>query len=207
MSIEHIEVLVEEPSMEAALRLLLPRVLGECSFDIHVHQCKHDLLKHLLPRLRGYANWIPSNWRIVVIVDRDDDDCRVLKDRLNQMAWDAGLATRPSSGHGPWSVVNRIAVEELESWYFGDWQAVLSAYPKVPPTIPYKAKYRDPDAIRGGTWEAFERILRRAGYFVGGLRKIEAAKAVAEHMRPERNTSHSFRVLLSALCEQQSLIE
>ncbi len=30
MSVDHIEVLVEEPSMEAAMRLLLPHIVGEC---------------------------------------------------------------------------------------------------------------------------------------------------------------------------------
>jgi len=44
----------------------------------------------------------------------------------------------------------------------------------VSPTIPNHAGYRDPDAIRGGTWEAFERILKRHDYFKTGLRKVEA---------------------------------
>ncbi len=34
----------------------------------------------------------------------------------------------------------------------------------------------DPDAIPGGTWEAFERVLQRSGYFQTGLRKLEAAQ-------------------------------
>jgi hypothetical protein len=25
-------------------------------------------------------------------------------------------------------VVNRLAIEELEAWYFGDWEAVRAAY-------------------------------------------------------------------------------
>ena len=35
MSVEHVEVLVEEPSAEAALRLLLPRILGAMSFQVY----------------------------------------------------------------------------------------------------------------------------------------------------------------------------
>jgi hypothetical protein len=35
MTVEHVELLVEEPSMEAALRLLLPRILGELSFEVY----------------------------------------------------------------------------------------------------------------------------------------------------------------------------
>ncbi|MCK6564970.1 MAG: DUF4276 family protein, partial [Dehalococcoidia bacterium] len=75
------------------------------------------------------------------------------------------------------------------------------AYPKVDGNIPQQAKYRSADAIQGGTWEAFERVLKKAGYFQTGLRKIEAARAVATHMDPERNASPSFRTLRSALLE------
>jgi len=200
MTVEHVEVLVEEPSMEAALRLLLPKMIGMLSYEVYPHQCKDELLQRLPERLRGYAYWLPASWRIVVIVDRDDDDCQKLKARLEKIARDSGFVTRSRNKNG-YQVVNRLAVEELEAWYFGDWQAVRSAYPRVSPNVPAKARYRDPDAVRGGTWEALERILRRARYFERGLRKIEAARAIAEHMDPKRNTSRSFQVLRSALCE------
>jgi uncharacterized protein DUF4276 len=137
----------------------------------------------------------------VVLVDRDDDDCGELKQRMENVAADAGLRTRTVAGAIDYVVVNRLAVEELEAWYFGDWQAVRSAYPKAPETIPRKAPYREPDAIRGGTWEAFERVLKKAGYFRNGLRKIEAARAVAAHWDVDGNSSHSFRVLRDVLRE------
>ena len=75
------------------------------------------------------------------------------------------------------------------------------AYPRVPLTIPQKARYRDTDAIRGGTWEAFERILQRAGYFRNGLRKIEAARTIAEYWNPETNSSRSVQVFRNVLLE------
>ena len=171
MSVEHVEVLVEEPSMEAALRELLPKILMELSFQIYPSQGKVDLLQHLPDRLRGYAGWLPKNWRVVVVVDRDDDDCLKLKGNLEQMARAAGLMTRARASGKPSSVINRLAIEELEAWYFGDWDAVKAAYPRVSVKIPQQAKYREPDAIAGGTWETFERILKKAGYFKTGLRK------------------------------------
>jgi hypothetical protein len=201
MSVEHVEILVEEPSMETALRLLLPKVIGQLSFEIYPHQCKDDLLARLPERLRGYRHWLPQNWRIVVLVDRDNDACLQLKGRLEQVALDAGLKTKSTVTVGPYAVVNRLAIEELEAWYFGDWDAVKSAYPRVSINIPRKEKYRDPDDIAGGTWEAFERILKRKGYFVGGLRKIEAARTIAQYMEPHRNRSKSFQVFRSALQE------
>ena len=60
MSVGHIEVLVEEPSIESALRLLLPMMLNKTSFEIYTHQGKSELLERLPQRLRGYANWLPK---------------------------------------------------------------------------------------------------------------------------------------------------
>src|SRR4051794_27932317 len=119
MRAEHFELLVEEPSMEAFLTELLPRLLGDqATFTIHTHQGKADLLAKLNARLRGYAKWLPPNTRIVVLVDRDDEDCRALKQRLEAGARAAGLQSR-KSGASPWRIVTRIAIEELEAWYFG----------------------------------------------------------------------------------------
>jgi len=200
MTVEHVEVLVEEPSMEAALLALLPKLLGAISFQIHAFQCKQELLRHLPARLRAYRSWLPQDWRILVLVDRDSEQCHAVKQSLEDMARGADLVTRSAAAGGPYVVLNRLAIEELEAWYFGDWQAVRAAYPRVIATIPAKQGYRNPDAIRG-TWQAFERILRRSGYFRGGLRKVEAARSIARHMDPSRNTSYSFRIFANAVTE------
>lgn len=198
---QHFEVLVEEPSMEAFLRGLLPRLLPpDRTFAIHPFQGKQDLLGKLEGRLRGYAAWLPADWRIVVVVDRDDDDCRQLKQQIEQAAAKVGLKTRSCSS-SCWQLVNRIAIEELEAWYFGDWQAVQAAYPKVPATVPQQARYRNPDAISGGTWEAFERILQKHGYFKGGLPKIEVARTLGSLFDPSRCRSPSFVCFRDAVLE------
>jgi hypothetical protein len=196
--IEHLEILVEEPSAEAALRALLPRFLGHVTFEVHPHSGKQSLIQKLPNRLKGYAAWIPKTWRIVVVVDRDDDDCMALKKQLETVAAKATIVTR-SANSRVFALVNRIAIEELEAWYFGDWEAVRAAYPKVSATIPAKSRYRDPDAISGGTWEALEQILQAGGYMQGGLRKIEAARTIAAWMLPERNTSRSFQSFWNAV--------
>jgi hypothetical protein len=205
MSVEHVEVLVEEPSMEAALRQLLPRLMGDLSFEIYTHQGKRDLLERLPERLKGYKKWLPVNFRIVVVIDRDNDDCIELKSRLELIAKEAGFTTRSSASNKRYIVVNRLAIEELEAWYFGDWDAVRSAYPRVPVGIPWKKGFRDPDAISGGTWEIFERILNKAGYFKGGLRKIEAARTIVKNFKPTKNTSKSYQVFRDTMLELASL--
>lgn len=108
----HLEFLVEEPSMETFLNGLLPRLLpGDCAFSIHPFQGKQTLLRKLEDRLRGYRKWLPVDWRIVVLVDCDDDGCRALKERLEGAAGWSGLRTRSQAGGDPWQVVNRIAIE------------------------------------------------------------------------------------------------
>ncbi len=188
--------------MEAFLRALLPRCLpAEVTFNIHVFQGKFDLLKHLENRLRGYASWIPPHWRIIVVLDCDDDDCYQLKAKMEKCAENAGLRTRSHGLKSNWHVVNRIAVEELEAWYFGDWEAVIAAYPRVPKRVVQQTKYRNPDKIAGGTWQAFERVLQRHGYFAGGLPKIEVARAVGGRYDPRRSRSPSFAVFHTAVLE------
>lgn len=202
MRVEHLEILVEERSMEVFLRELLPRLLGErATFNVHPSQGKDDLLRNLPARLRGYAAWLPEHWRVIVVVDRDDQDCHALKAMMEEASAGAGLPTRSSGGAGSWRVATRIAIEELEAWYFGDWSAVQEAYPKVPKTLADKAAYRDPDKIVGGTWEAFERVLRKAGYFQSGLSKIEVARLLGQRLDATRNRSHSFGVFRDAVLE------
>ena len=199
----HVEFLVEEPSAEAALNNIVPRIIGRgLTFTIHPHQGKPDLLKCLPDRLRGYARWLPPDWRIVVLVDQDREDCRRLKARLESAASEAGLTTQTAAGAASRiQVVNRIAVEELEAWFLGDAEALCTAFPKVSKTFEKRAKYRHPDGIAGGTWEALERLLQGAGYFRGGLAKVGAAAAISKHMDPSRNRSPSFAVFRGALAE------
>jgi hypothetical protein len=198
--LEKLIVMVEEPSMEAALEILLPKMLGEVEFQIIRFQCKDDLLKQLPNQLRGYQAWLPENWAIIVLLDRDDDDCIVLKQELENIAANAGLVTKTHAGTGNrFRVANRIAIEELEAWYFGDWNAVHLAYPRVSITVHQKAAFRNPDTIRGGTWEAFERELKKSGYFKTGLRKCECARTIAPYMNIKQNSSKSFQVFCDAI--------
>jgi hypothetical protein len=202
MGMPHIELLVEEPSAEAALSELLPKIIGDrATWTIHPHQGKKDLLTKLPSRLKGYASWLPQDASIVVLIDEDRENCRRLKQRLEKAAVDARLSTSNArSRGGRIQVVNRIAVEELEAWFFGDVEALMQAYPRIPATLSQKSRYRDPDAILGGTWEALERVLQKAGYFKGGLPKIEAARSIARKMNPQHNRSRSF------CCFRDSLI-
>lgn len=197
----HIEFLVEEESAGKFLNIMLPKLFGnDLSWKIHVYQGKRDLLRKLPGRLRGYAHWLPQDWRIVVLVDQDKDDCAVLKMKMEEAAFQSNLTTKTSvSTSREFQVLNRIAIEELEAWFFGDVQAIEMAYPGVPHGIDRKKRFRDPDRIKGGTWEALQQLLQKAGYHKGGLAKVRAAKDIASGMDPKRNRSISFKVFVEGL--------
>lgn len=139
-----------------------------------------------------------------MLIDEDRQDCRELKRRLDLAARNARFVTKSNVADRRFTVLNRIAIEELEAWFFGDPVALASAFPGVSPTLGSKAAYRNPDAIGGGTWEALQRVLQRAGYYAGGMPKIAVARAMAIHMEPARNSSASFACFvqgLASLCQ------
>jgi hypothetical protein len=196
----HVEILLEEPSAEAFLQTIFPSILPPpVTWNPVIFQGKADLLRNLEPRLKGYHKWIPDDWRIVVLIDEDRQDCHTLKQQMEAAAFKAGFATKTNPQRGVFKVINRIAVEELEAWLFGDIQALVEAYPGVSPNLGAKARFRQPDTIAGGTWEALEQILQQAGYYGGGLPKIEAAREVGQRMKLARNTSKSFKHFVAAL--------
>lgn len=190
--------------MEAFLEDLLPRIVPQAvDRKIINHGSKWQLLQRLPNRLVGYAR-IPVLHRpkILILIDRDDDDCVVLKQRLEDGCRHAGLTsrTRPS-GDGLFDVVNRIVIEELEAWYFGDVAAMAREWPGVPATLAAQARFRDPDAIAGGTHEVLLSVLQKAGHFRGQERlpKIDAARRMGAGIDPARNRSASFKHFMTGL--------
>lgn len=204
-----IHIHVEEPSMEAYLLELLPRLDVDCaSVKIINHTNKQKLLREIPARIRGYSR-IPQEFRplTLVLVDRDDDDCRALKQTLEDAANQAGLITKSTAADESFEVVNRIVIEELEAWHFGDISSLADEYPGVPLSLGNKAPYRDPDAILGGTHEALLRVLQSAGHYpnLPTLPKVETARRLAKRNDFLNNRSGSFqqfRLGLTALAYQ-----
>jgi hypothetical protein len=196
----HIEFLVEESSAEVVLQNMVPRILDAgVTYSIHPHQGKPDLLKKLPDRLRGYSRWIPDDWRIVVLLDADEVDCHNLKAKLEDIASDAGLTSKSAVAPGSrFQVLNRLAVKELEAWFFGDVAAIHTAFPRIPLTLGSKARYRNPDAIPGKTREVLQKMLQKHGYSVG-MSPIAVSRAISRYMDPRSNRSKSFQVFATGL--------
>lgn len=190
--------------MEAFLDGFLPRLLpAEVPRKIIDHGSKQQLLRELPRRLSGYARYpIECRPKALVLVDRDADDCRVLKTDLERYAADAGLASKSAPApDGLFDVVNRVVIEELEAWYFGAVPALTVAYRGVPANLAAQQAYRDPDNVRGGTHEALLQLLKRYGHYRGleYLPKMDAARRMSKILDPDTNRSGSFGQFLNGL--------
>lgn len=196
-----IEFLVEEPSAEEALRHILPKLVrGRARWKLVNFGSKYKLLKALPDRLAAYRDRIArgERLRVVVLVDRDSDDCAALKRQLEDMAKAEGLATKTSpDAQGQFLVVNRIAVEELESWFIGDPAALRQAFSSLPAIDAGKGIFRNPD--NGGSWEALHRFLKKHGIYKSSYPKIDAARRIAPKLDLQANRSRSFRVFVQGV--------
>ncbi len=195
-----LEILVEEPSMEAALREFMPKILrGRAGWKPINMGSKDKLLKALPDRLRAYRKRIDKgeDLKIIVLVDRDSDNCESLKQRLETIAHKACLTTKTAvNDQGDFQVVTRIAIEELEAWFMGDVDALKAAFTSLK-SVNFPGNFRNPD--NGGTWERLHRFLKRHRIYRKSYPKIEAARKIAKHMEPGRNRSRSFQGFLQGV--------
>ena len=183
--------------MAAFLSELLPRYLDpQVAWKPIDHGSKMRLMRVLPDRLRGYSNYEAAyRPRVLVLVDRDNDDCVALKATLEQYCFDCGLTTMSRrAADGDFDVVNRIVIEELEAWFFGDVPALDAGWNGTGRHL-NRAAYRSPDAIVGGTHEALLRVFKSAGHWrdLSRLPKIETARKMGQLMVPDRNQSNSFQ--------------
>lgn len=189
---------VEGPSEEDFVLAWARRLLQGHAIRVYPHQGKgslsgstgstdrrrRGLLDQLPSKLRAFADADPRHERIVVLVDADDDDCVELKQRIASTAGEACPSAR---------VLVRVAVEELEAFYFGDLRALARAFPNADMT---RARAFVPDSVVG-TWEEFAAVIG------GGGDKRGWAKAMGATMttHPARSRSPSFRALCGGLQE------
>ena len=191
-----VRVLVEGPSEEAFFSGWLRRYMPGHYFQVIPHQGKgkmpspptrsvdarrQGLLDQLPAKLRAYGRSLnPDTDRVLVVVDADEDNCVELKNRL--------LKALQSCDRRP-EVLFRIAVEETEAFYLGDFTAIKKAYPGA-----NRMQY-DQDSICG-TWEIFQKTIgARSESKVFWGRQMGQFLAVD----PRRNRSPSFKQLCSAI--------
>lgn len=172
--------LVEEPSMKEVLDALLPFILPpEVGFKIIKHEGKQDLERSIPRKLKAIQ--IPGV-QFIVVRDQDSADCIQVKERLRTLCIQSGRKD---------SLV-RIVCNELESWFLGDLAAVEQAFHRRGLAGRQgNAKYRNPDELHNAAQE-----LKK---LVPEYQKISGSRAIAQHMTPDNNCSHSFQVFIEGV--------
>jgi hypothetical protein len=178
---KYLACFLEEPSAEEMLKGILPRLLPDnIQVKYVVFKGKHDLEKRLVRQLR---NWQLPDSAFLIMRDKDSADCITVKKHLSDLCANAG---KPNA-------VVRIACQELESFYFGDLNAVEKGLELTNLTKhKEKSKYRIPDDIINPCDE-LEKLTSNKYQHIIGSRKI------APYLSLDNNTSHSFNVLVSGI--------
>lgn len=109
----------------------------------------------------------------------------------------AQASARRHGQEGQFHVVNRIAVEELESWFIGDPAALRRAFTSLPTIDADRGIFRNPD--NGGTWEGLHRFLKKHGIYKSSYPKIDAARRIAPKLDIQSNRSRSFQVFVQGI--------
>jgi hypothetical protein len=131
---------------------------------------------------------------VVVVLDADRRDCVDFLAELKTLAKDCNSVP---------NTLFRIAIEEMEAWYFGDQQAIITAYPKAKTDV---LKHCTQDSVCG-TWElladaiypgGFAAIEKR-GWPLPGQVKCEWADKIGPLLDLESNKSPSFGKLRDGL--------
>lgn len=210
----HFEILVEGQSERTALEPLLTKILGNYgkthTWRIHKHRGIGDLpadpssrpdprnptLLHNLPsKLRAYGKSLGENEVVIVLVDLDNRlDGRAFKQELTDLLELCDPVPRCKF---------RIAIEELEAWYFGDQPAITSAYPNADTTV-LAAYVQDSQC---GTWERLADAIYPGGHVAlkakGSIQCLDQkrlwARDICPRMDVDANQSKSFRCFRDAI--------
>ena len=201
----YIEILVEDSSGAMLLEVLLPQLLGPQgdanTWRVHAYKgigkipqgigkkadpAKRILLDQLPKLLRGYGK-TPGIDAVVIVLDTDKRDCVAFLAELKAVIDDKMVVP---------DTMFRLAIEEIEAWYFGDRDALLAAYPRARQDV---LRQYVQDSVCD-TWELLAdavylggaSAIKKAGWPLPGQVKHEWAKKIAPLMEPDRNVSPSF---------------
>ncbi len=208
----HIEILVEDASGEKLLDAVLPKLLGEQgdphTWRVHSYKgigripknlkpgtdaSKRILLDRLPSVLRGYGK-TPGIDAVVVVLDSDRQDCTEFLAELKALVADCNPAP---------NTLFRLAIEEMEAWYFGDRDALQAAYPRAKADV--LGRYAQDSVC--DTWELLadaiypggSAALKKTGWPLPGQIKCEWAERIGPLLEPDRNVSLSFGKLRDGL--------
>lgn len=200
-----LEVLVEGISDAPTIKIILEKKFdliegkdfaihwhcGRGNLPIHPHASslpKHlGLLDQLPAKLRVYAQRPAQTVVVLVVVDTDKTPCVELLRDLNTML--AALTEKPQ-------VLFRLVIEEIESWFISDVNALRSAYPKRLDKSVLKGL--EPDAIVGA-WEKLAKALKFEESSAGPGVKLGWAEKISPHLNLDQPRSPSLRKFIEGV--------
>lgn len=198
------EILLEGTSDVPVVKEILTRQFNlkeDINFRIHPNRDKGNLpqnpsampdpkhrglLDQLPAKLRGYS-YLPDGYCVIVLVDADSTDCKELKKSLVDLY--GQLDKRPSC------ILFRIAVEEIESWFLADINAVQSAYPKAKLS---KISSIPPDRVVGA-WEQIAEALGVNPQDCDGGDKREWSIRISPHLNFDQPKSPSLEAFINGI--------
>jgi hypothetical protein len=174
--------LLEEESAKAMLEGVFQKILPHSVVPFFiVFEGKQDLEQQMTLKIR---RWNRPDSVFLVMRDQDAGNCKTIKSKLAQLCRQTGKYDR---------TLIRIACHELESFYFGDLNAVEKGLrrPNIS-RLANKAKYRIPDGIINPCAE-LEKLTN------GQYQHISGSRAIAPHLKINGNTSKSFNILIKGV--------
>lgn len=162
---------------------------GNIPADVHAQpDPKHrGLLDQLPAKLRGYGKYMDDQFIVLVLIDADNDEPMELLANLNAML--EQLPNRPPR------VLFRLAIEETESWFLADKNAIQKAFPKANLAM---IKNIAADSYVGA-WERLAECLGRNIDSVTGANKTYWAEMISPHLNLDTPQSPSLGKLISGL--------
>lgn len=208
----HFRIFVEDLSGSKMLDILMKKLIPTEGYTFSIHyyrgcgslpksmisatQIRTQTLLNNIPRLiRGFLNSDPNlndyMEVFVVVTDCDNKECDKFKREIMSTIKD-------SVGKPVENCIVCLAIEEMEAWLLGDFNAIKQAYPNA-----NKKEYDSyvQDSICG-TWEKLFKVIderefkrsRNTSYNnTVGIRKSEWAENITPYIDIEANKSPSFK--------------
>lgn len=200
-----IEVLTEGASDVPVVREVLSRHFNlneHHDFHIHPHRGRGNipvnvhaqpnprhrgLLDQLPAKLRGFGQYMDDRFLVLVLIDADSDNPEDLLGNLNSMLMQ--LSSRPPR------VLFRLAIEETESWFLADRDAMRKAFPKANLTM---IQHIAADS-QVGAWERLAECIGRKVDEITGSDKTFWAENISPHLNFSPPLSPSLSKLIDDL--------
>lgn len=138
--------------------------------DARPPQHESTLLGLLPAKLKAFGKADPNS-PIVVLLDVDSDDCRSLRAALQSVY--------QATSNAPKTTLFQIAIEELESWFIADVNAVSAAFPFANVNILVAIP---PDAIVGA-WEKLAEALGQRPHECSGADKEDWSREISPYLQ------------------------